>query len=121
MCRTVSHEEIFDIFDEEPPAPPSSDLTSSTSHQGPSITTHTNDNIENHGITLGTGIGLGIGIGITAGYPTGVFLRHQLARTTWIDLDLRAQQILSDHSKTRRNQLEELCFEINAFIFALYV
>ncbi|CAF1350672.1 unnamed protein product [Rotaria sp. Silwood1] len=67
MCRTVSHEEIFDIFDEEPPAPPSSDLTSSTSHQGPSITTHTNDNIENHGITLGTGIGLGIGIGITAG------------------------------------------------------
>ncbi|CAF5043987.1 unnamed protein product, partial [Rotaria sp. Silwood1] len=55
------------IFDEEPPAPPSSDLTSSTSHQGPSITTHTNDNIENHGITLGTGIGLGIGIGITAG------------------------------------------------------
>ncbi|CAF5033220.1 unnamed protein product, partial [Rotaria sp. Silwood1] len=31
-------------------------------------------------------------------YPTGVFLRHQLARTTWIDLDLRAQQILSDHN-----------------------
>ncbi|CAF5132196.1 unnamed protein product, partial [Rotaria sp. Silwood1] len=30
--------------------------------------------------------------------PTGVFLRHQLARTTWIDLDLRAQQILSDHN-----------------------
>ncbi|CAF1352119.1 unnamed protein product [Rotaria sordida] len=63
MCRAVSHEEIFNIF-EEPPAPPPSDLTPLTSHQVPSITTYTNDNIENHGITLGTDIAFGLGIGI---------------------------------------------------------
>ncbi|CAF4215782.1 unnamed protein product, partial [Rotaria sordida] len=33
---------------EELPAPPPSDLIPLTSHQVPSITTYTNDNIENH-------------------------------------------------------------------------
>ncbi|CAF4396415.1 unnamed protein product, partial [Rotaria sordida] len=49
--------------------------------------------------------------------PTDVFLRHQLARTMWIDLDLRVQQILSSQSKTYCNQSEELYSEMNTFIF----
>ncbi|CAF1535941.1 unnamed protein product, partial [Rotaria sordida] len=53
---------LSDIIFEEPPAPPLSDLTPLTSHQVPSITTYTNDNIENHGITLGTDIAFGLGI-----------------------------------------------------------
>jgi hypothetical protein len=51
--------------------------------------------------------------------PTGIFLRRQLARTMWVDLDLRAQQILPGQSKTRRSQLEELRAEMNAFMLAL--
>lgn len=51
--------------------------------------------------------------------PTGVFLRRQLARTMWVDLDLRAQQILPGQTKIRRNQLEELRAEMNAFMLAL--
>lgn len=37
----------------------------------------------------------------------------------WVDLDLRAQQILPGQSKNRRNQLEELRSEMNAFMLAL--
>ncbi|CAF4815869.1 unnamed protein product [Rotaria sp. Silwood1] len=51
--------------------------------------------------------------------PTGIFLRRQLARTMWTDLDLRAQQILPGQSKVRRSQLEELRSEMNAFMLAL--
>ena len=51
--------------------------------------------------------------------PTGVFLRRQLARTMWVDLDLRAQQILPGQTKNRRNQLEELRSEMNAFMLAM--
>jgi hypothetical protein len=51
--------------------------------------------------------------------PTGIFLRRQLARTMWMDLDLRAQQILPGQTKNRRNQLEELRSEMNAFMLAL--
>jgi hypothetical protein len=50
---------------------------------------------------------------------TGVFLRQQLARTMWTDLDLRAQQILPGQTKNRRSQLEVLRSEMNAFMFAL--
>ena len=51
--------------------------------------------------------------------PTGVFLRRQLARTMWVDLDLRAQQILPGQAKARRTQFEELRAEMNAFVLAL--
>jgi hypothetical protein len=51
--------------------------------------------------------------------PTGIFLRRQLARTMWVDLDLRAQQILPGQAKTRRTQFEELRSEMNAFMLAL--
>ncbi|CAF3670480.1 unnamed protein product [Rotaria sordida] len=51
--------------------------------------------------------------------PTGIFLRRQLARTMWTDLDLRAQQILPGQGKVRRSQLEELRAEMNAFMIAL--
>ena len=37
----------------------------------------------------------------------------------WVDLDLRAQQILPGQAKTRRSQLEELRSEMNAFMIAL--
>lgn len=37
----------------------------------------------------------------------------------WVDLDLRAQQILPGQSKTRRTQLEILRSEMNAFMLAL--
>ena len=37
----------------------------------------------------------------------------------WIDLDLRAQQILPGQTKNRRNQLEEIRSEMNAFVLAL--
>ncbi|CAF1350197.1 unnamed protein product [Rotaria sordida] len=50
---------------------------------------------------------------------TDVFLRHQLARTMYIDLDLHAQQILSSQSKTHCNQPEELYSEMDTFIFVV--
>ncbi|CAF1504810.1 unnamed protein product, partial [Rotaria sordida] len=46
MIRGI-FEHYYRIF-EELPAPPPSDLIPLTSHQVPSITTYTNDNIENH-------------------------------------------------------------------------
>ncbi|CAF1007732.1 unnamed protein product [Adineta steineri] len=50
--------------------------------------------------------------------PTGLFLRRQLARTMWTDLDLRAQQILPGQAKQRRQQFAELRSEMNAFMLA---
>jgi cytochrome b pre-mRNA-processing protein 3 len=51
--------------------------------------------------------------------PSGIFLRRQLARIMWVDLDLRAQQIIPGQTKPRRKQLEELRSEMNAFMIAL--